>query len=154
MQHDGQIAFDHRRGFGRGADEGAFQRAAADYRPEQRLGGLRLRTTEHGPYLSAHSELTAPPWTALRDLENAAWTLQSDTEVSAEKLSESLRLLVAPGSSIGGARPKAGVLDEQGQLWIAKFPGRNDDRDIGVWEQLSEVNDVWRVIFDYLVSLV
>jgi len=104
---------------------------------EQRLGGLRLRTTDHGPYLSAQSELTAPPWTALRDLENAAWTLQSGTEVSAEKLSESLRLLVAPGSSIGGARPKAGVLDEQGQLWIAKFPGRNDDRDIGGWEQVT-----------------
>ncbi len=93
--------------------------------------------TDHGPYLSAQSELTATPWTALYDLENAAWTLQSDAEVSAEKLSESLRLLVAPGSSIGGARPKAGVLDEQGQLWIDKFPGRNDDRDIGAWEQVT-----------------
>jgi len=104
---------------------------------EQRLGGLRLRTAADGPYLNAESELAAPPWTALRDLENAAWTLQSDAQVSSKNLSESLRLLVAPGSSIGGARPKAGVVDEYGQLWIAKFPGRNDDRDIGAWEQVT-----------------
>ncbi len=104
---------------------------------EQRLGGLRLRTSHDGPYLSADSEFAAPPWTALRDLETAAWTVQSDTDISSKKLSEALRMLVAPGSSIGGARPKAGVVDEQGQLWIAKFPGRNDDRDVGAWEQVT-----------------
>lgn len=104
---------------------------------EQRLGGLRLRTSPSGPYLSADSEDAAPPWTALRDLETAAWTLQSDTEINSKKLSEALRILVAPGSSIGGARPKAGVVDEQGKLWIAKFPSRNDDRDVGAWEQVT-----------------
>ena len=104
---------------------------------EQRLGGLRLRTSPDGPYLSAETELAAPPWTALRDLETAAWTLQSETEINSKKLSAALQLLVAPGSSIGGARPKAGVVDEQGQLWIAKFPGRNDDHDVGAWEQVT-----------------
>ena len=92
-----------------------------------------MRTSHDGPYLSADSEFAAPPWTALRDLETAAWTVQSDTEMSSKKLGEALRMLVAPGSSIGGARPKAGVVAEQGQLWIAKFPGRNDDRDVGAW---------------------
>ncbi|HBJ39118.1 MAG TPA: hypothetical protein DDZ51_31105 [Planctomycetaceae bacterium] len=96
-----------------------------------------LRTSDHGPYHRAESALAAPPWTALPDLENAAWILQSDTEVSSAKRSKPLRLLVAPGSSIGGARREAGVLDAPGQLWIAKFPGRNDDRDIGAWGQVT-----------------
>jgi len=48
-----------------------------------------------------------------------------------------LNLLVAPGSSLGGARPKAGVRDEQGELWIAKFPGRNDEWDMGAWEMVA-----------------
>jgi serine/threonine-protein kinase HipA len=45
-------------------------------------------------------------------------------------------MLIAPGSSLGGARPKASVVDEKGHLWIAKFPSNNDDRDIGAWEMV------------------
>jgi hypothetical protein len=46
-------------------------------------------------------------------------------------------LLIAPGSSFGGARPKASVLDSDQSLWIAKFPGKDDDRDVGAWEMLT-----------------
>lgn len=46
-------------------------------------------------------------------------------------------MLMAPGSSLGGARPKASVLDAKGQLWIAKFPGRNDTKDVGAWEKMA-----------------
>jgi len=45
-------------------------------------------------------------------------------------------MLLAPGSSLGGARPKASVLDKNNQLWIAKFPSRHDNRDIGAWEMV------------------
>ncbi len=45
-------------------------------------------------------------------------------------------MLVAPGSSLGGARPKASVLDQNKALWIAKFPSKNDDTDIGGWEMV------------------
>ncbi len=102
---------------------------------EQRLGGLRFRESSAGPFLSNDADMAAPPWTALRDLEHAAWAVQTDA--TGKKLEESLRILMAPGSSIGGARPKAGVTDENHQLWIAKFPGRNDERDISAWEMVA-----------------
>lgn len=43
---------------------------------------------------------------------------------------------MAPGSSLGGARPKANVVDQEGYLWVAKFPSKNDDIDSGAWELL------------------
>ena len=46
-------------------------------------------------------------------------------------------MLMSPGSSLGGARPKASVLDEENNLWIAKFPSQHDDHDIGAWEYLT-----------------
>jgi len=102
---------------------------------EQRLGALRFRLSLDGPFLSHEAEMAAPPWTALRELEQAAWNVQSDAPESI--LDEALRILLAPGSSLGGARPKAGVTDEGNQLWIAKFPGRSDDRDVAAWEMVA-----------------
>lgn len=48
-----------------------------------------------------------------------------------------LNMLIAPGTSLGGARPKAGVVDDEGAPWIAKFPASNDDEDIGAWEGVT-----------------
>ena len=48
-----------------------------------------------------------------------------------------LNMLIAPGSSLGGARPKASVIDSGGDLWIAKFPSINDTKDIGGWEMVT-----------------
>ena len=45
-------------------------------------------------------------------------------------------MLIAPGGSLGGARPKASVRDEDERLWIAKFPSRHDQEDIGAWERV------------------
>src|ERR1041385_5645804 len=45
-------------------------------------------------------------------------------------------MLIAPGRSLGGARPKASVLDPSGRLWLAKFPSTNDDYDVGAWESV------------------
>jgi serine/threonine-protein kinase HipA len=104
---------------------------------EQRLGGIRLRFPDEADYLSHDASVAAPPWALLRELEQASWEIQSDKELSQKKMSEVLRLLVAPGSSIGGARPKAGIVDQADNLWIAKFPGRDDDRDVGAWEQVA-----------------
>lgn len=46
-------------------------------------------------------------------------------------------MLIAPGASLGGARPKASVVDERGQLWIAKFPSARDEVDVGAWEEVA-----------------
>jgi serine/threonine-protein kinase HipA len=102
---------------------------------EQRMGALRFCHSPGGPFLSDEADVAAPPWTALRELEQAAWIVQSDAPEA--KLDQSLRILLAPGSSIGGARPKAGVTDENNELWIAKFPGRSDGRDVAAWEMVA-----------------
>ena len=104
---------------------------------EQRMGGLRFKEDPDGDFLSNHDGNNAPPWTRLRELENAAWQFQSDDTTENPELRDWLNLLMAPGSSIGGARPKAGVCDEEENLWIAKFPGRNDEIDKGAWEMVT-----------------
>ena len=103
---------------------------------EQRMGGLRYKEDPEGPFLADNDGMTAPPWTMLRALEEASWKVQSTDSITDPRLGEWLRILMAPGSSIGGARPKAGVCDEKGNLWIAKFPGRNDEWDVGAWEMV------------------
>jgi serine/threonine-protein kinase HipA len=70
-------------------------------------------------------------------LEAVAYELTSTRIDNADALRRWLSVLVAPGASLGGARPKANITDTDGSLWIAKFPARDDDRDIGAWEHLT-----------------
>lgn len=102
----------------------------------QRMGGLRFKESMDGPFLSDQEGMAVPPWARLRELENAAWNIQSSDSNHDDEVRQWISLLMAPGSSLGGARPKAGVCDEQGSLWIAKFPGRSDETDVGAWEML------------------
>lgn len=97
-----------------------------------RMGALRFRTD--GAFLDDGDELAAPPWTRLRELEHASLRLEQDGAEEHREYDRWLRMLVAPGSSLGGARPKASVIDPQGWLWIAKFPSRGDRYDTGGWE--------------------
>ena len=106
---------------------------------EQRVGGLRFRDPVVGSEWQCDDPtMVTPPWTSLRELENASWQLQRDDVEQDPEYRQWLNLLMAPGSSLGGARPKAGVRDERGELWIAKFPGRNDERDMGAWEMVAQ----------------
>jgi serine/threonine-protein kinase HipA len=100
------------------------------------MGALRFRVD--GPFLADRNELAAPPWTSLRALEFASHQIQQDGAEDQDEYATWLRMLTAPGSSLGGARPKAGVVDERGHLWIAKFPGRSDERDVGAWEAVTQ----------------
>ena len=100
-----------------------------------RMGALRFKTQKDGPFLAEESSQSVPVWTKLRDLEEAAINIDSDIpEDKREK--DWLRILVNPGSSLGGARPKATVKDTTGKLWIAKFPSRNDQINTGAWEMV------------------
>ncbi len=104
---------------------------------EQRSGALRFKERETGDvWLSDDATMRTPPWASLRELEHASWKVQDDSASDDPHYLEWLNLLIAPGSSIGGARPKAGVRDSRGDLWIAKFPGRTDSRDMAAWEML------------------
>jgi len=98
---------------------------------ETRIGALRFSTEENGPFLSADKGLCAPPWTTLRTLESASLAFESDESGQEEKW---LRQLLAPGSSLGGARPKASIQAPDGSLWIAKFPSKHDEWNSGAWE--------------------
>lgn len=98
-----------------------------------RTGGIRLRDPNSGVYLSNRQELAAPPITALRELQNASLQLeQTDDPAGAGWLKE----IFSPGSSLGGARPKANVIHTDGSMWIAKFPSVNDLIDVGAWEMV------------------
>jgi len=100
-----------------------------------RMGALRFKENEDGDFLNNNREMASPPWTSIRELEEASLRLEEDDGDDALKM-KWLNMLMAPGSSLGGARPKASVVDSKGQLWIAKFPSRNDNRDIGAWEMV------------------
>ena len=101
---------------------------------EMRLGGIRFKTETNGAFLSDDKETAAPPWTSLRTLEEASRNFENDDTAVSEKW---LNQLIRPGSSLGGARPKATVIDPKEQLWIAKFPSRNDENDSGAWEMVT-----------------
>lgn len=101
---------------------------------EARMGGIRFKMDPLGPFLSDDKETAAPPWATLRTLEEASRNFESDETGLSEKW---LNQLIKPGSSLGGARPKATVTDTKGQLWIAKFPSKNDENDTGAWEMVA-----------------
>ncbi len=98
-----------------------------------RMGGLRFRIGD-GPFLDDNTELASPPWTSLRELEQASLHLEEEGAERDPAYAKWLMMLVAPGRSLGGARPKASVVDPGGGLWIAKFPSRDDSTDVGAWE--------------------
>ncbi len=96
-----------------------------------RMGALRFKLDREGPFLDNDDTMATLPWTSIRDLEEASLNLEDCPEAQQSRW---LRMLVAPGSSLGGARPKANVLDDGGRLWIAKFPSRRDRLDMSAWE--------------------
>lgn len=80
--------------------------------------------------------MASPPWSSIRTLEEISLRLEQVGVSDDPDYLKWLMMLVAPGSSLGGARPKASVIDSKNQLWIAKFPSKNDTFDIGAWEIL------------------
>ena len=98
-----------------------------------RQGALRFRLAGTEEFLG-NEKMAAPPITTLRELEAVAYQLSSRRIDDLDALRKWLSVLVAPGASLGGARPKANFTEADGSLWIGKFPARDDDRDIGAWE--------------------
>lgn len=97
---------------------------------EARLGALRFADEPGGPFLASNDRLPIPPLVDLPVLLDATeHALEEEDETG-----EYLRVLLAPGSSLGGARPKASVRDTDQQLSIAKFPHRNDEINAVLWE--------------------
>ena len=99
---------------------------------EARQGALRFASQEGGPFLAEHEAARIPPLIDLPQLLSAAEHVVGDTDSD-----EDLRLLLAPGSSLGGARPKASIRDRDGHLAIAKFPHKDDEINAVLWEGVA-----------------
>ena len=99
-----------------------------------RMGGIRFKLDQEGSFLNNNKENATPPWTSIRELEQISLRLEEDDVINDPDYLKWLNMLVVPGSSLGGARPKASVIDNNDCLWIAKFPSKNDQSDIGGWE--------------------
>lgn len=101
---------------------------------QTRMGAFRFKLDPNADFLDNDTEKSTPPWSTIRELQQAVVHYENDTEN--EAINKWLKLLIAPGSSLGGARPKANVLDEDGNIWIAKFPSKHDTIDKAAWEFL------------------
>jgi len=99
---------------------------------EARQGALRFAEREGGPFLAEYTAAKIPPFVDLPRLFFAAEHVLSDTASD-----DDLRLLLAPGSALGGARPKASVRDRGGYLAIAKFPSEGDEVNTVLWEAVA-----------------
>lgn len=105
---------------------------------ETRLGALRFRAADNTPFIDSDAQFAAPPLTSLRELQAASLQFEKHIDDEDNPLYEKwITQLFAPGSSLGGARPKASVRDEAGTLCMAKFPSTNDTRDMGGWELVA-----------------
>lgn len=101
-----------------------------------RTGALRFKLQEDGPFLNDNKEMASPPFSSLRELEQASLKMEEDNINDPEYL-KWINMLIAPGSSLGGARPKASVVDTANNLWIAKFPSKNDEKNVAAWEMVA-----------------
>lgn len=102
-----------------------------------RMGAIRFKEDPDGPFLNDNKTLASPPWSSIRELEQISLKLEDENSNEDPEYLKWLNILINPGSSLGGARPKASVLDEKNNLWIAKFPSRSDNKDIGGWEMVT-----------------
>ena len=102
---------------------------------ESRMGALRFKTDPDGAFLDDNKESPTPPWSSVGELQEAASNIENEADNDAVK--KWLAILIAPGSSLGGARPKANILDKENNLWIAKFPAKNVTSDKAAWYYLA-----------------
>lgn len=101
---------------------------------ETRMGGFRFRLDGEAEFLSAADSFDVPPVASLRELEHSSLEFEKSENPFEKKW---LVQLLSPGSSLGGARPKATVKDTGGSIWIAKFPSKNDEFNTGAWEYVA-----------------
>ena len=104
-----------------------------------RMGGFRLKENPEGEFINCEDYLRIPPITDIRTLVVASMEFERSEEKNLLPEKKWIQQLVHPGTSLGGARPKAGVVDEEGKLCVAKFPSRRDDYDVALWEHHSHL---------------
>lgn len=104
-----------------------------------RMGGFRFKESADGPFICTENNLSIPPLTSIRELIFASHEIEESEDRNTLPDKKWIRQLVQPGTSLGGARPKAGVVDDDNVLYVAKFPSRKDDYDVALWEHLCHL---------------
>lgn len=104
-----------------------------------RMGGFRFKESPEGDFINSSPVLRIPPLTDIRTLEAASWEIEQSEDANELPNKKWLSQLLQPGSSLGGARPKANVVDTDRSLYVAKFPSRKDDYDAGLWEHFCHL---------------
>ncbi len=104
-----------------------------------RIGGFRFKETPDGPFICTENSFSIPPITSIRELAVASGEIERSEEANVLPEKKWIQQLVHPGTSLGGARPKAGVVDENKVLYVAKFPSRKDDYDVALWEHFCHL---------------
>lgn len=104
-----------------------------------RMGGFRFAETPGEKFINCEASLRVPPLASVRELMHAAQEIEASEEKHLLPSKKWLAQLLHPGTSLGGARPKASLIDEDGSLTVAKFPSRKDDYDAGLWEHFCHV---------------
>ena len=104
-----------------------------------RMGGFRFKETPDGEFINTNNTLRVPPLTDLRELIAASKEIERSEGANIIPEKKWITQLVQPGSSLGGARPKANVIDENHNIFMAKFPSLNDDYDVGIWEHFCHL---------------
>ena len=104
-----------------------------------RMGAFRFKENPDGDFINVSESLKIPPLTDIRELIAASAEIERSEEDNVLPDRKWIVQLVQPGSSLGGARPKASVIDTDKTLYVAKFPSRKDDYDAGLWEHFSHL---------------
>ncbi len=104
-----------------------------------RIGGFRFKESLDSDFINMTDTLKIPPLTSIRELVAASQEIEKSEESNILPDKKWIAQLVQPGSSLGGARPKASVIDTDKTLYVAKFPSRKDDYDVGLWEHLCHL---------------
>lgn len=104
-----------------------------------RMGGFRFKKNLTEDFINVSDSLEIPPLTDLRELIAASKEIEKSEEANILPDRKWLKQLVQPGSSLGGARPKASVIDTNQTLYVAKFPSRKDTYDAGLWEHFAHL---------------
>lgn len=104
-----------------------------------RMGGFRFAETPGGPFINTDDSFKIPPLTSVRQLMHAANEIELSEEKHVLPADKWIQQLIYPGTSLGGARPKATVLNEDNTPAVAKFPSRKDDYDVGMWEHFAHI---------------
>lgn len=104
-----------------------------------RMGGFRFKESSDGEFINSDQSLRIPPLANIRELVAASLEIERSEELKLLPERKWLHQLVHPGTSLGGARPKAVVMNDDGRICMAKFPSRNDEYDVALWEHHSHL---------------